>query len=322
MNYISSRGRTAPVSSAQAIKSGLAPDGGLFVPGKTVTVAAPERWAGLGYHALAIEILSLFLTDFTSGELHRAIDAAYRTGKFAAPEVVTLHQLAPPLHFLELWHGPTCAFKDIALQLLPHLLVRSMEKTGEDAGILILVATSGDTGKAALEGFRDVERTRIIVFYPQEGVSEIQKQQMITQEGKNVSVIAVQGNFDDAQSGVKSIFADDSMRKKIAARGYKFSSATSINWGACYPRSSIIFTPGSPSWEKEISSRGNRSILSSPAAISAISLPPIMPNAWDCPSGGSSAPPIATMCWQNLSAPGSTTVGVILYVPSLRQWTS
>lgn len=236
MNYISSRGRTTPVTSARAIKSGLAPDGGLFVPDRDVTVAAPGEWAGLNYRALAVKILGLFLTDFTSGELHQAVDAAYRTEKFTAPEVVALHQLTPPLFFLELWHGPTCAFKDIALQLLPHLLVRSMEKTGEDAGILILVATSGDTGKAALEGFRDVERTGIIVFYPQEGVSEIQRQQMITQEGKNVSVVAVKGNFDDAQTGVKAIFADHSMRKKIAARGYKFSSANSINWGRLLPQ--------------------------------------------------------------------------------------
>lgn len=236
MNYISSRGRTTPVTSARAIKSGLAPDGGLFVPDRNVTVTAPGEWAGLNYRALAVKILSLFLTDFSSGELHQAVDAAYRTEKFTAPEVVALHQLTPSLFFLELWHGPTCAFKDIALQLLPHLLVRSMEKTGEDAGILILVATSGDTGKAALEGFRDVERTGIIVFYPQEGVSEIQRQQMITQEGENVSVVAVKGNFDDAQTGVKTIFADHSMRKKIAARGYKFSSANSINWGRLLPQ--------------------------------------------------------------------------------------
>ncbi|MFY9113952.1 MAG: threonine synthase [Dethiobacteria bacterium] len=236
MFYISSRGKTEPVSSAEAIKSGLAPDGGLFTPGGDVKITDLETLVALDYQALAVKILSLFLTDFTPGELRRAVDSAYRPEKFDTPEVAPLHQVSSTLSFLELWHGPTCAFKDIALQLLPYLLIGSMEKTGESAGIIILVATSGDTGKAALEGFRDVAGTRIIVFYPQEGVSEIQKRQMITQEGENVSVIAVKGNFDDAQSGVKAIFTDSSIQEKIASRGYKFSSANSINWGRLVPQ--------------------------------------------------------------------------------------
>lgn len=236
MRYISSRGKAAPVSSAEAIKAGIAPDGGLFVPGEQITVNNPERLINAHYRELAGEILKLFLPDYTDEELRVSINKAYSLEKFDNPEIAPVQSVSENMHFLELWHGPTCAFKDMALQILPHLLKKAMEKTGEKAEILILVATSGDTGKAALEGFRDVPGTRMVVFYPEEGVSEMQKRQMITQEGNNVHVVAVKGNFDDAQSGVKDIFADDTVRERMSAGGYKFSSANSINWGRLAPQ--------------------------------------------------------------------------------------
>jgi len=236
LKYISTRGESSPVSSAEAIKMGIAPDGGLFVPHKQPKAGSLEALINLSYPELARTIMAPYLESFSEAQIAESAQKAYNPQKFAAPDIAPLHQADEKRHFLELWHGPTCAFKDMALQVLPHLLRAAMMNTNETADALVLTATSGDTGTAALEGFRDVPGTRIIVFYPEEGVSETQKRQMITQEGKNVHVIAVKGNFDDAQNGVKAIFSHQGVREKVNARGYNFSSANSINWGRLVPQ--------------------------------------------------------------------------------------
>lgn len=244
MLYASTRGEYDPVPVAGAIKMGIAPDGGLFVPTQRVTLSMDDilNMARLSYQQRAVKILEPYLTDFTAEQIRSSVDCAYNSASFDHPEVAPLADLDEGLSVLELWHGPTCAFKDMALQILPHLLVKSMEKTGENAGILILVATSGDTGKAALEGFKDVPGTAIVVFYPEKGVSEVQKMQMVTQEGGNVGVYAVRGNFDDTQSGVKAIFGDTTMQQTLTEHGYKFSSANSINWGRLVPQIVYYFS--------------------------------------------------------------------------------
>ncbi|KJS13143.1 MAG: threonine synthase [Peptococcaceae bacterium BRH_c8a] len=244
MLYKSTRGDNHQALSAEAIKRGIAPDGGLFIPTDRILFSADDIYAlaGMDYRARAARILAPYLSDFTTAEVSECVGFAYSDKNFDHPAVAPLVELERGLAVLELWHGPTCAFKDMALQILPHLLVKSMAKTGEDAGILILVATSGDTGKAALEGFKDVPRTAITVFYPAQGVSEVQRMQMVTQAGNNVGVVAVQGNFDDSQSGVKDIFADQAMSDVIAERGFKFSSANSINWGRLAPQIVYYFS--------------------------------------------------------------------------------
>lgn len=238
MKYLSSRGKYTCDSAAMAIKLGLSPDGGLFVP-ENIPVLTDEQlefMAGRDYKERAALVLGEYLSDFSAQEIVGCVQAAYGEGKFDHPEVAPLRHLGDNLYMLELWHGPTCAFKDMALQMLPHLLTTSMAKTGEKNQVIILVATSGDTGKAALEGFRDVEGTRIVVFFPEEGVSQVQKLQMLTQEGENVLVAAVKGNFDDAQNGVKAIFSDVNMAEGLRTRGYELSSANSINWGRLVPQ--------------------------------------------------------------------------------------
>lgn len=244
MLYHSTRGISMPVSAAQAIAEGMAPDGGLYVPERLVPVEGREFTAmvEMPYQQRAAALLALYLTDFTLQEIVECVAGAYGEGRFDHPAVAPVKKLAPGLYVLELWHGPTCAFKDVALQLLPRLLPRALAKTGEDKEVVILVATSGDTGKAALEGFRDVEGTRIIVFYPARGVSEMQRLQMVTQEGKNVHVVAVEGNFDQAQGGVKEIFADPEVKAAAARRGCRFSSANSINWGRLVPQIVYYFS--------------------------------------------------------------------------------
>jgi len=244
MLYISTRGGGEPVTSAQAIKAGIAPDGGLFVPDAPAGLA-PDRIKALGpmdYCGRAAEILPLYLTDFSAAEISRCVGEAYSPRSFDHPEVAPLHDLDGETHIMELWHGPTSAFKDMALQIMPRFLPLAVDKTGEKSEIVILVATSGDTGKAALEGFRDVPGTRIMVFFPDQGVSEVQRLQMVTQEGKNVGVAAVRGNFDDAQNGVKSIFTNPGMQKELAEKGFKFSSANSINWGRLAPQIVYYFS--------------------------------------------------------------------------------
>ena len=244
MQYHSTRDKSISVSSAEAIKTGLSAEGGLFVPESFPSVSLDEikNLASKSYNERAYFVLSKFLSDFTEEELKKCIDSAYTKEKFETESIAPVYKLNDTTYFLELWHGPTCAFKDMALQILPHLLTTSMKKTNEDKEIVILVATSGDTGKAALEGFKDVAGTRIIVFYPDNGVSEIQKLQMVTQEGNNVSVAAVKGNFDDAQSGVKKIFTDVDYKNLLDRNQFKLSSANSINWGRLVPQIVYYFS--------------------------------------------------------------------------------
>ena len=238
MQYISTRNNRQSCTAAQAISQGLARDGGLLTPMyiPKLPKGALEELCAMSYQQRAVYIMGLFLEEFSAAELTGFAAKAYGPDKFDTAAVAPVHTLDDNLHCLELWHGPTCAFKDMALQMLPHLLTASLKKTQEEKTVCILVATSGDTGKGALEGFRDVENTRIMVFYPKDGVSQVQQLQMTTQEGKNVGVCAVHGNFDDAQTGVKKLFSDEALREKLAERGYFLSSANSINWGRVLPQ--------------------------------------------------------------------------------------
>ncbi len=238
MEYLSTRDKTLRFTAAQAIKMGLSRDGGLFTPVQLPYISAleVESLCGKDYQGRAAYIMGMFLPEFTSEELEAFALRAYGPDKFDHSAVAPLRRVDDTAWCLELWHGPTSAFKDMALQMLPQLLSASLEKTGEDKTACILVATSGDTGKAAMEGFADVAQTKILVFYPENGVSEIQKLQMVTQEGANVGVCAVRGNFDDAQNGVKRIFSDLAIREELAGRGYFLSSANSINFGRILPQ--------------------------------------------------------------------------------------
>lgn len=242
MNYCSTRGVDKLYTAAEVILAGLAPDGGLFIPAGPWPPVALKDLTGKSYTALAAAIIQPFLEQFSKAEVESLVQKAYGGTGFAHPDIAPLHRLTDSLYFLELWHGPTCAFKDLALQFLPHLLRKAAIRTGEDGTTVILTATSGDTGKAALEGFRDVTGTKVIVFYPLEGVSEIQRRQMVTQKGKNVHVVAVRGNFDHTQAGVKELFADSSLKHKMSSRGLKFSSANSINWGRLLPQMVYYFS--------------------------------------------------------------------------------
>ncbi|HIT32188.1 MAG TPA: threonine synthase [Candidatus Enterenecus stercoripullorum] len=237
MNYVSTRDKKMRMSAAQAIVRGLAPDGGLMTPEVLPRLpgSALETMKSMSYQQRVVYVLSRFLDEFSARELTKFAAAAYG-GNFDDPAVAPVRPLKEGLHCLELWHGPTCAFKDMALQMLPHLLSASLTKIDEEKTACILVATSGDTGKAALEGFKDVGRTKILVFYPKNGVSDIQELQMVTQAGGNVGVCAVVGNFDDAQAGVKKLFSDQKLAQTLADRGYFLSSANSINWGRVLPQ--------------------------------------------------------------------------------------
>ena len=244
MLYTSTRDNTVRVTAAQAITNGISPDGGLYLPCEVpqVTPDFIAGLAGLGYAERAKKILALYLKDFSAEELSGYVDAAYGGGKFSSPDIAPLVELHDNVSVLELWHGPTCAFKDMALQLLPHLLTGSAKRTLDNKDIVILVATSGDTGKAALEGFKDVEHTGIFVFFPNKGVSPMQQRQMQTQEGANVGVCAINGNFDDAQTGVKAIFTDPETISAFEKNGFVFSSANSINWGRLAPQIVYYFS--------------------------------------------------------------------------------
>ena len=240
MRYTSTRNSGVDVSAAQAIAKGLSDDGGLFLPQEIPQLAEGEieALAKLDYIGRAEQILTKFLTKeggWLPGEVRACVEGAY-TDSFRDAAVAPVNALDDNTSVLELYHGPTCAFKDMALQLLPHLLTASAQKIGDEREIVILVATSGDTGKAALEGFRDVPGTKIAVFYPCEGVSPVQKVQMATQEGGNVNTVAVRGNFDDTQTGVKNIFSSPEIKAQLEARGQVFSSANSINWGRLVPQ--------------------------------------------------------------------------------------
>ena len=238
MKYISTRGaHSNGVSSAYAIKNGLASDGGLFMPENIpeINLEYIKELSALSYPERTAKILSLFLTDYSYEELFEDARQAYSEDKFI-PSPAPITELSEGKYMLELWHGPTSAFKDMALQIMPRLFVRATKKSGEDRTALILVATSGDTGKAALEGYRDVTGTKIQVFYPIDGVSRVQKLQMQAQEGSNLSVKGIRGNFDDAQTGVKKIFADSNFANQLNEGGVFLSSANSINWGRLVPQ--------------------------------------------------------------------------------------
>lgn len=238
MFYNSTRNSNVKVSSAEAITQGISVDGGLFVPESIPELSLDEIKAvgEMKYADRAAFVFSKYLTDFTDAEIHYCTDNAYSTKNFETEGIAELAHLFDGTYMLELWHGPTCAFKDMALQILPYFLTTSAKKINLDKKIVILVATSGDTGKAALEGFRDVEGTSILVFYPEDGVSPMQKRQMKTQEGKNVGVCAIKGNFDDCQNGVKAIFTNEEVKARLDANGLMFSSANSINWGRLVPQ--------------------------------------------------------------------------------------
>lgn len=238
MFYNSTRNSSVKVSSAEAITQGISDEGGLFVPESIPNLTLDEIKAvgEMKYADRAAFVFSKFLTDFTDAEIHYCTDNAYSDKNFETDSIAEIAHLFDGTYMLELWHGPTCAFKDMALQILPYFLTTSAKKINLDKKIVILVATSGDTGKAALEGFKDVEGTSILVFYPEDGVSPMQKRQMKTQEGANVGVCAVKGNFDDCQNGVKAIFTDNDVKAQLDNGGMIFSSANSINWGRLVPQ--------------------------------------------------------------------------------------
>lgn len=238
MQYVSTRKKDEGCTATQAIARGLARDGGLLTPEvfPKLSQNALKTMTEMSYQQRAVYVMNAFLDEFSASELASFAKNAYGPEKFDTKEVAPVRRMDENTYCLELWHGPTCAFKDMALQMLPHLLSASLVKNEEKKTACILVATSGDTGKAALEGFRNVEKTRILVFYPENGVSDIQQLQMQTQEGGNVGVCAVKGNFDDAQTGVKRLFSDEKLRKTLESRGYFFSSANSINWGRILPQ--------------------------------------------------------------------------------------
>ncbi|MCL2425671.1 MAG: threonine synthase [Oscillospiraceae bacterium] len=242
MQYQSTRGAgCSKYTSAAAISQGLASDGGLFAPDSFPTLTQNDINALIekSYSERAAYVMSLFLADFTLDELNQFSKSAYSTNRdngFYNDAIAPLYKFNDNTYFLELWHGPTCAFKDMALQIMPRLLIKSLEKVGESRNVCILVATSGDTGKAALEGFCDIPGTKIMVFYPNDGVSEVQELQMTSQLGSNVNVVAIEGNFDDAQTGVKNIFADKEFCEEVDKMGYILSSANSINVGRLIPQ--------------------------------------------------------------------------------------
>ena len=233
--YRSTRSNSVPVTASQAILKGLSDDGGLFVPDHIPTLdKSLKELAGMTYQQVAYEVMKLFLTDFTEEELKNCINSAYDS-KFDTEKIAPLVK-ADDAYYLELFHGSTIAFKDMALSILPHLMITSARKNNIKNEIVILTATSGDTGKAALAGFADVKGTRIIVFYPKNGVSPIQEKQMVTQKGANTFVVGIHGNFDDAQTGVKKIFSDKELAKEMDEKGFQFSSANSINIGRLVPQ--------------------------------------------------------------------------------------
>ena len=243
MEYISTRGSAPAICSQKAILKGIAEDKGLYVPSHFPSFGIDPflGMEGNSYAEQAIRILASFLTDYSSEELASACGGAY-AANFDSPTTAPVRFMEDGTAILELWHGPTQAFKDMALQLMPRLLSSALRRESERYELVILVATSGDTGKAALEGFADVKGVRIFVFYPHEGVSKIQRLQMVTQRGGNVGVCAVKGNFDDAQNGVKQIFSESRINSRLESAHFRLSSANSINWGRLAPQIVYYFT--------------------------------------------------------------------------------
>ncbi len=235
MHFISTRGCNEKIKGSKAIVNGLCSDGGLYVPTEFPYIKNKlNKFVSLSYNELCFEILKLFLDDFTEEELKSCIEKAY-DNKFDTKIIAPIKKITNH-YFLELYHGPTCAFKDMALTLMPHLLEKSLKKNNIKEEVIILTATSGDTGKAALEGFKNLNQIKIIVFFPEDGVSNIQKLQMRTQEGNNTYVVSINGNFDDAQSAVKNIFNDNEFNKYLLENNYRLSSANSINIGRLLPQ--------------------------------------------------------------------------------------
>lgn len=233
--YKSTRDTSLKYTASQAILQGLSKDGGLFVPSEIPSLPNTlEEYANMDYKETAFSVMKPFLSDFTDEEIKNCIENAYDE-KFDTKEIAPLAK-ANGAYFLELFHGRTIAFKDMALSILPHLMITSAKKQNENKEIVILTATSGDTGKAAMEAFADVDGTKIVVFYPKSGVSPLQEKQMCTQRGKNVKVVGIRGNFDEAQTSVKKMFNDADLAKKMDAKGYRFSSANSINIGRLIPQ--------------------------------------------------------------------------------------
>ncbi len=233
--YRSTRGSKEALTASQAILQGLAVDGGLFVPDTIPALEKPiAAYAGMSYQETAYQVMKLFFTDYTEAELRDCINSAYDS-KFDTEKIAPLVK-KNGAYYLELFHGATIAFKDMALSILPYLMVTAARKNQCSNDIVILTATSGDTGKAALAGFADVPGTKIIVFYPKHGVSPIQEKQMVTQKGANTYVVGIEGNFDDAQSGVKAMFGNEQLKKDLDAAGLQFSSANSINIGRLIPQ--------------------------------------------------------------------------------------
>lgn len=235
MLYISTRGNYHHVRASQAINLGMVPENGLFVPQKIPSIDYTST-SQCSYQEIAEMVLKPYLSDFTDNEIKWCIDSAYNSDIFDSDSIIKIVDLYRDMSIMELWHGPTAAFKDIALQIMPCFMQLAKEKTGNRSHTVILVATSGDTGKAALEGFKNSKGISIIVFYPYQGVSEIQRLQMATTDGDNTYVVAVKGNFDDCQTGVKQLFSDISLRENLAKNGFEFSSANSINWGRLCPQ--------------------------------------------------------------------------------------
>lgn len=235
--YISTRDNDQSVTAAEAIKLGMVPAGGLFVPQNIPKFSEEKLCALMGktYQEVAQKVLNLYLEDYLPTEIAACINKAYKEN-FTHKEITPLHELTGQAYVLELWHGPTAAFKDMALQLMPLLLSLAMKKLQVTEEMVILVATSGDTGKAALEGFKDVPGTKIVCFYPYAGVSKIQERQMTTTEGRNTYVVGVRGNFDDCQNAVKALFGDEGFRSFLMEKGFALSSANSINWGRLLPQ--------------------------------------------------------------------------------------
>ena len=258
--YISTRGNFPPVSVAAAVKTGMVPAGGIFLP-ETTPVFTKEQLSalyGYDYIDMAREILAPYLDDFFASELMESLKAAYSVSNFYHKQITPLVTLNEKLHILELWHGPTAAFKDVALQLMPYLLTLSAAKIAGQKELVILVATSGDTGKAALEGFKNVPGIKIIVFYPYGGVSRIQELQMVSTDGDNTHVAAVRGNFDDCQNAVKELFADRSYNQALLEEGFEFSSANSINWGRLAPQIVYYFRAYADLLTKKVIKEGEK----------------------------------------------------------------
>ena len=282
MKYRSTRDTNLSLSAAETIARGLSREGGLFVP-ESIPQITPEflqKLVPMTYPERSAAVMKLYLSDFSEEELAGYTKAAY--ANFYTENAAPLHRLDEKTSFMELWHGPTCAFKDIALQILPYLLTASLRKTNESKNVCILVATSGDTGKEALEGFKDVNGTAILVFYPRDGVSDVQKLQMQSQQGSNVSVCGVEGNFDDAQTGVSRSSPIRSLRPGLQKRAGSFPPPTQSTGAGSFPRSFTISPLTATCFVKVRSPWVRRSASVSRPATSGISSPDILRNKWGC----------------------------------------